>query len=97
MERWLSWSKAHDWKSCVPHKGTEGSNPSLSARKNGVTEQVTPFFVQRNASPGGGYCLKKQHEKTGRQQAAGLSLSVYFTPDQIARVTLPERRQRVQA
>ena len=23
--------KAHDWKSCVPPKGTEGSNPSLSA------------------------------------------------------------------
>ena len=23
--------KAHDWKSCVPQKGTEGSNPSLSA------------------------------------------------------------------
>ena len=31
VERWLSWSKAHDWKSCVPFKGTEGSNPSLSA------------------------------------------------------------------
>ena len=26
------WSKVHDWKSCVPLKrGTEGSNPSLSA------------------------------------------------------------------
>ncbi len=25
--------KGHDWKSCVPTKiGTEGSNPSLSAR-----------------------------------------------------------------
>ncbi len=33
LERWLSWLKAHDWKSCVPHIfGTEGSNPSLSAR-----------------------------------------------------------------
>lgn len=21
------WSKAHDWKSCVPFKGTQGSNP----------------------------------------------------------------------
>ena len=31
MERWLSWSKAHDWKSCVPLKGTGGSNPPLSA------------------------------------------------------------------
>ena len=25
------WSKAHDWKSCVPPKGTVGSNPTLSA------------------------------------------------------------------
>ena len=25
------WPKVHDWKSCVP-KGTEGSNPSLSAK-----------------------------------------------------------------
>jgi hypothetical protein len=25
--------KVHDWKSCVPQKGTEGSNPSLSASK----------------------------------------------------------------
>lgn len=28
------WTKVHDWKSCVPFKrGTEGSNPSLSAMK----------------------------------------------------------------
>ncbi len=26
------WSKEHAWKVCVPQKGTEGSNPSLSAR-----------------------------------------------------------------
>jgi hypothetical protein len=26
------WSKAHAWKVCIPHKGIEGSNPSLSAR-----------------------------------------------------------------
>ena len=25
------WPKAHDWKSCIPLKGIEGSNPSLSA------------------------------------------------------------------
>ena len=24
--------KVHAWKACVPDKGTEGSNPSLSAR-----------------------------------------------------------------
>lgn len=28
------WSKAHDWKSCVRLKRTEGSNPSLSAIYN---------------------------------------------------------------
>ena len=27
--------KEHDWKSCVPRKGTEGSNPSLCAKKTG--------------------------------------------------------------
>ena len=26
------WSKAHAWKACIPLKGIEGSNPSLSAR-----------------------------------------------------------------
>ena len=43
MERWLSWSKAHDWKSCVPYKGTEGSNPSLSAKKK--FHFGTSFFI----------------------------------------------------
>ncbi len=31
--------KEHDWKSCVPRKGTEGSNPSLCAK---IKKQ--PFF-----------------------------------------------------
>ena len=26
------WPKVYDWKSYVPQKGTEGSNPPLSAR-----------------------------------------------------------------
>ena len=39
------WSKAHDWKSCVPPKGTEGSNPSLSA-------------IYNKALPCGGFCCK---------------------------------------
>ena len=47
MERWLSWSKAHDWKSCVPYKGTEGSNPSLSAKKVIPPSGVT-FFMNWN-------------------------------------------------
>ena len=28
VQEWLNW---HAWKACVPLKGTEGSNPSLSA------------------------------------------------------------------
>ena len=45
MERWLSWSKAHDWKSCVPYKGTEGSNPSLSAMKKPVEPMFYRLFL----------------------------------------------------
>ena len=39
------WSKAHDWKSCVRPKRTEGSNPSLSAIKTKKTLLVSVFFV----------------------------------------------------
>jgi hypothetical protein len=28
------WSKEHAWKVCIPQKGIEGSNPSLSADFN---------------------------------------------------------------
>ena len=48
MERWLSWSKAHDWKSCEPLKGSEGSNPSLSATSERVT--LVPIFLFRKKS-----------------------------------------------
>ncbi len=39
-------SKEHDWKSCVRHNRTEGSNPSLSAidtRRQGSTYAVFLF------------------------------------------------------
>ncbi len=39
------WSKAHDWKSCVRLKRTEGSNPSLSA-------------IYKKARPCGGFCCE---------------------------------------
>jgi len=29
----LEWLKRHAWKVCIPQKGIEGSNPSLSAKK----------------------------------------------------------------
>ena len=34
------WSKAHDWKSCVPLKGTVSSNLTLSANKKHPYEGV---------------------------------------------------------
>ena len=45
MERWLSWSKAHDWKSCRAPKALEGSNPSLSAIRG--TLMGAAFFICR--------------------------------------------------
>ena len=33
------WPIVHDWKSCVPYKGTEGSNPSLSAKVHNILEK----------------------------------------------------------
>lgn len=38
------WSKAHDWKSCVRLKRTEGSNPSLSAILIKKTLNDSVFF-----------------------------------------------------
>ena len=38
------WPKAHDWKSCIPLKGIEGSNPSLSAN-NKKARLMAGFFV----------------------------------------------------
>ena len=34
------WSKAHDWKSCVRHKRTMGSNPIFSAKRNLIRTQI---------------------------------------------------------
>ena len=41
MEKSPSWSRAHDWKSCRPLKGLEGSNPSFSAIQTPVIAMVT--------------------------------------------------------
>ena len=43
MEKSPSWSRAHDWKSCRPLKGLEGSNPSFSATANPGTATVPGF------------------------------------------------------
>ena len=43
------WSKAHAWKVCIPQKGIEGSNPSLSAsfaiKKK--TQIINPFINKK--------------------------------------------------
>ena len=55
MERWLSWSKAHDWKSCNVSKAFWGSNPHLSARnpkpyqgKEAISDTATEIRHLRN-------------------------------------------------
>ena len=46
MEKSRSWPSAHDWKSCIPQKGIEGSNPSFSAKmRNPEVVKTSGFFV----------------------------------------------------
>ena len=44
MEKSRSWPSAHDWKSCIPQKGIEGSNPSFSAIKGNLEVVRTSGF-----------------------------------------------------
>ena len=44
LERCPSWPKEHDWKSCIPQKGIQGSNPCLSAT-NPTPPNRAAFFV----------------------------------------------------
>ena len=47
MEQYRSGHNGHDWKSCVPLKGTEGSNPSCSAiKKNLIQTDEVPFYYE---------------------------------------------------
>lgn len=43
MEKSRSWPSAHDWKSCIPQKGIEGSNPSFSATKDLIVKAMRSF------------------------------------------------------
>ena len=45
MEKSRSWPSAHDWKSCIPQKGIEGSNPSFSAIKKPQPFGWGSFFM----------------------------------------------------
>ena len=44
MEKSRSWPSAHDWKSCIPQKGIEGSNPSFSAKDRQVSTGICRLF-----------------------------------------------------
>ena len=47
MEKSRSWPSAHDWKSCIPQKGIEGSNPSFSAiMKNQIRMDLVLFLCK---------------------------------------------------
>ncbi len=51
MEKSRSWPSAHDWKSCIPQKGIEGSNPSFSAINNNRNDAMMLrllFFIILN-------------------------------------------------
>ena len=43
------WLKEHAWKACVPQKGIEGSNPSLSANYKSIK--------RLSASAGSLFCI----------------------------------------
>ena len=45
MEKSRSWPSAHDWKSCIPQKGIEGSNPSFSAKRKSRYFFEIPGFL----------------------------------------------------
>ena len=52
MEQYRSGHNGHDWKSCVPQKGTEGSNPSCSARsKQSFLIERLFLFYSENVIP----------------------------------------------
>ena len=69
MEKSRSWSSAHDWKSCIPHKGIKGSNPFFSATK--MSRQQAGLFLWRrdgirimSESPGGAFVSQCKHWRT---------------------------------
>ena len=56
VEMSRSWSSAHDWKSCIPQKGIESSNLSISAKNPAILSDrgisfLLPLFV--HFSPAG--------------------------------------------
>ncbi len=81
------WSKVHDWKSCVPQKGTAGSNPALSAahalesgRRRGPTSRGTWPCQRWPVNPPG----PEGSNGRGDQRVAGPSNSGGLCPPSFA-------------
>ena len=56
VEMSRSWSSAHDWKSCIPQKGIESSNLSISAiiKRQATCGGLSLFYIrQKAAAPAG--------------------------------------------
>ena len=63
MEKSRSWPSAHDWKSCIPQKGIEGSNPSFSAIKKTTSfMDVVLFYIAGRKVPLGFPLIDSQSE-----------------------------------
>ena len=64
MEKSRSWPSAHDWKSCIPQKGIEGSNPSFSAIKKTIAKAIV-FFTSKFLVTRGGEIMAAILTKAG--------------------------------
>ncbi len=57
------WSKEHAWKVCIPQKGIEGSNPSLSAKPANVSFAGFFYAAPPPSLPPSARCLDWQVSK----------------------------------
>src|SRR5262245_61368374 len=72
------WFKAHAWRACIPQKGIEGSNPSLS-----VPAQRLSSSLRRWSFLGLGYSLRI--DDSGQTGINGPALHIQFLDDANAR------------
>ena len=68
MEKSRSWPSAHDWKSCIPQKGIEGSNPSFSAKNSPDELNIHPGLFSTFAT-----VAQSVEQLIRNQQVAGSS------------------------
>ena len=81
MEKSRSWPSAHDWKSCIPQKGIEGSNPSFSAKiePHPKTDEVLFFMMERVDLKG------RPDQREGKKASSGYFFSPWENPSLFGR------------